>query len=66
MLALWKGLLPRLLTKGLGSLIWYTSYMEARRWVAHMCADEPVEHTYMRAPVRRRPSESQGVLDAVE
>ena len=34
-LALWKGLLPRLLTKSLGSLIWYTTYMEARRqWAA--------------------------------
>lgn len=33
-LSLWKGLLPRLLTKGLGSLIWYTSYMECRRMYA--------------------------------
>ena len=30
-LALWKGLLPRLLTKATGSLIWYAMYMEARR-----------------------------------
>lgn len=30
--SLWKGLLPRLLTKSLGSVIWYTTYMEARRW----------------------------------
>lgn len=29
--SLWKGLLPRLLTKAVGSLIWYTTYMEARR-----------------------------------
>ena len=30
-LSLWKGLAPRLLIKGLGSTIWYTAYMEARR-----------------------------------
>ena len=30
--SLWKGLLPRLLTKAFGSVIWYTTYMEARRW----------------------------------
>ena len=30
--SLWKGLLPRLLTKSMGSVIWYTTYMEARRW----------------------------------
>jgi len=33
-LALWKGLLPRLLTKALGTLLWYTTYMEARRCFA--------------------------------
>lgn len=33
-LALWKGLLPRLLTKAFGSLLWYTTYMEARRGFA--------------------------------
>ena len=35
-LSLWKGLAPRLLIKGMGSTIWYTTYMEARRafaWV---------------------------------
>ena len=29
--SLWKGLLPRLLTKSMGSVIWYTTYMEARQ-----------------------------------
>ena len=31
---LWKGVAPRLLMKGLGSTIWYTAYMEARRTFA--------------------------------
>ena len=39
-LSLWKGLLPRLVTKGLGSLVWYTSYMEVRRLVRAARASE--------------------------
>jgi len=31
MASLWRGLLPRLVTKSTGSLVWYTTYMEARR-----------------------------------
>jgi hypothetical protein len=34
--SLWKGLLPRLLTKSMGSVIWYTTYMEARRWFTNV------------------------------
>ena len=33
-LALWRGLLPRLLLKSLGSTIWYAVYMAARRALA--------------------------------
>ena len=38
--SLWKGLLPRLLTKSMGSVIWYTTYMEARHWYTRT-AGEP-------------------------
>eukprot|EP00658_Telonema_sp_P-2_P066040 TRINITY_DN55157_c0_g1_i1.p2 TRINITY_DN55157_c0_g1~~TRINITY_DN55157_c0_g1_i1.p2 ORF type:complete len:123 (-),score=3.67 TRINITY_DN55157_c0_g1_i1:223-591(-) len=32
-LALWRGLLPRLVLKGAGSSIWYATYMKTRRWL---------------------------------
>ena len=34
MLALWRGLLPRLILKSLGSSIWYTAYMATRKALA--------------------------------
>ena len=34
LLALWKGLLPRLLLKSVGSAIWYAAYMAARKALA--------------------------------
>ena len=33
--SLWKGLLPRLLTKAFGSVIWYTTYMACRSALSH-------------------------------
>ena len=37
-----EGLLPRLF-KAFGSVIWYTTYMEARRWYARATALQPLE-----------------------
>lgn len=38
-LALWKGLLPRLVSMSCGSAIWYATYREARRRVAGLGGD---------------------------
>ena len=40
-LALWQGLLPRMVTKATGSTIWYTTYMEVREWLCHSRQREP-------------------------
>jgi hypothetical protein len=32
--SLWRGLLPRLLLKSLGSMIWYPVYVRVLRWAS--------------------------------
>ena len=40
LVSLWRGLLPRLFLKSVGSSVWYTVYMASRRHLAERRADE--------------------------